>query len=331
MVPRQYVALCVLTFLGAPVLAEGFDPWGQSARYELEYRVDLGPWAGAKPGSVRMWMPLPADNNHQRVRSTKIESPWPHRETRDSHGNRFVYIEPGTNETGAAEVVVRCAVERFPVLKPEKPEGPPGTSPDPQRYLGPQRRIPLGGRIRTLADQESRGLRTDAHTIRAFYDYVLRTMRYSKHGEGWGRGDALWACDARYGNCTDFHSLFIGMARSQGIPARFVIGFPIPVEKEEAEIGGYHCWAEAYDRIRGWLPVDASEAWKSKRFDDYFGRIPSDRIEFTVGRDLLLEPRQQGEPLNFFIYPYVEADGQPVNNVGWKVHVRRLSASKDGD
>jgi transglutaminase-like putative cysteine protease len=156
----------------------------------------------------------------------------------------------------------------------------------------------------------------------------VRTMRYSKHGEGWGRGDALWACDTRYGNCTDFHSLLIGMARSQGIPARFVIGFPIPADKEEAEIAGYHCWAEVYDRDRGWLPLDASEAWKSKRFDDYFGKIPSDRVEFTVGRDLTLTPPQRGDPLNFFIYPYVEANGKPVNEVAWTLHVRRLSAAR---
>ena len=55
-----------------------------------------------------------------------------------------------------------------------------------------------------------------------------RTMRYDKTGTGWGRGDALWACDAKRGNCTDFHSPFIGMRRADGIPARFDIGFTQP-------------------------------------------------------------------------------------------------------
>ena len=31
-------------------------------------------------------------------------------------------------------------------------------------------------------------------------------------------GDAVWACTSKYGNCTDFHSLFIGMARSPASP-----------------------------------------------------------------------------------------------------------------
>ena len=42
--------------------------------------------------------------------------------------------------------------------------------------------------------------------------------------------------------------------------------------------------------------------------------IPSDRIEFTVGRDLLLSPAQNGPPLNYFIYPYAEVDGKPVSS-----------------
>lgn len=63
------------------------------------------------------------------------------------------------------------------------------------------------------------------------YDYVHATMRDNKTGEGWGRGDAVWACTSKRGNCTDFHSLFIGMMRSSGIPARFEIGFHYPIRK----------------------------------------------------------------------------------------------------
>ena len=40
---------------------------------------------------------------------------------------------------------------------------------------------------------------------------MLRSMRYDKTGTGWGHGDVLYACDAKKGNCTDFHSLFIAM------------------------------------------------------------------------------------------------------------------------
>jgi hypothetical protein len=61
----------------------------------------------------------------------------------------------------------------------------------------------------------------------------------------------------------------------------------------------------------GWVPVDASEAAKdpSKR-EYFFGAHDENRVEFTRGRDLTLEPRQAGDLLNYFIYPYAEVDGR---------------------
>jgi hypothetical protein len=31
-----------------------------------------------------------------------------------------------------------------------------------------------------------------------------------------------------------------------------------------------------------------------------------------LGRDIRLDPPQQGGPLNYFIYPYAELDGKPL-------------------
>lgn len=330
-IPRLLAALCAAAVGLAGAAAGDFDQWKQTARYELEYRVDLEQWATVRPGSVRVWLPTPAENDHQRLLKEAIESSWGHRQTQDANGNRFVYLEPGGGESDAHEVVMHFVVERSPFAGVPKSKVQADTPLDPKRYLAAQTRVPLDGKVKELADRAADGIETDARKIRAFYDYVTETMSYRKDGEGWGRGDAVWACDAKYGNCTDFHSVIMGMCRSQGIPARFVIGFPIPADKPETEVKGYHCWAEAYDREVGWLPMDASEAWKAKRFDDYYGRLPSDRVGFTVGRDLVLEPRQAGEPLNFFIYPYVEVEGKPVGDVPWKLHARRVAVSDDAD
>jgi transglutaminase-like putative cysteine protease len=97
-----------------------------------------------------------------------------------------------------------------------------------------------------------------------------------------------------------------------GIPAKFEIGFSIPPGRGEGKIGGYHCWSEFYLAGRGWVPVDASEARKHPEKTDYFfGALDEDRVQFSAGRDLVLEPPQQGAPLNYFVYPYVEVDGKP--------------------
>ncbi len=304
--------------------AHAFDPWRQSALYEIEYRVDLSGLAGSGP--LRLWLPGIPDTPDQRVVSMHLAAPWPYRETRDEHGNRLFYLEATISEGAPAEVVAHTLVQRQPARGIDVASLRRSGRPGPESYLAAAKRIPLDGAILEIAEREARGLTTDAQKIRAYYYYVVRTMRYSKTGEGWGNGDAIWACSARYGNCTDFHSLFIGLVRSQGIPARFVIGFPIRADRQQMTVPGYHCWAEAFDAARGWLPMDASEAKKSGRSEDYFGRLPSDRVEFTVGRDLQLEPRQDAGPVNFFIHPYAERGGEPVGKLPLIVRARRLPA-----
>jgi transglutaminase-like putative cysteine protease len=145
---------------------------------------------------------------------------------------------------------------------------------------------------------------------RALYDHVLQRMKYDKSGAGWGRGDAVYACNARTGNCTDFHSYFIALARSVGIPARFAIGVTIPADKESGTIEGYHCWAEFLADGK-WVPVDISEASRFPALANYyFGHHPANRFELSVGRDLVVDPAPSTSPINFLIYPLVEAHGK---------------------
>jgi hypothetical protein len=34
-----------------------------------------------------------------------------------------------------------------------------------------------------------------------------------------------------------------------------------------------------------------------------------------MGRDIVLDPKQDGAPLNYFVYPYVEVGGREYSNV----------------
>jgi len=145
------------------------------------------------------------------------------------------------------------------------------------------------------------------------YDRVDDHLCYDKSKPGFGHGDVLWACDSRSGNCTDFHSLFISLSRSQGLPAKFEIGFPLPDQRGAGEIAGYHCWALYHVDGHGWIPTDISEADRHPELKEYyFGNLTENRVQFTVGRDLVLVPKQAGEPLNYFIYPHIE-----VNDEAW--------------
>ncbi len=173
-------------------------------------------------------------------------------------------------------------------------------------YLKADKRVPIEGElVQKLRGEIPRSATTPVLKAKAIFDYVVDNMEYKKVGSGWGNGDTVWACTEKYGNCTDFHALYTSMSRAEGIPTKFDIGFPIPEDKPQGEIKGYHCWIEAYLPKLAWLPVDASEAKKHPgRRELLFGTQPADRIVFSTGRDLLLRD-MPGTPINFFIYPHV--------------------------
>jgi transglutaminase-like putative cysteine protease len=192
-----------------------------------------------------------------------------------------------------------------------------------RRSLAPDRLVILDEEIRRRAQQATAGRQTTTERARGIYEYVIQHMAYDKTTPGWGRGDTRRACRLGRGNCTDFHSLFISLARAEQIPARFKIGFVI-LPEATGTMAGYHCWAEFYDR-ETWVPVDASEAWKHpERADDYFGSHEPNRFLISAGRDLRLVPPQRGEPVNIFLTPYVEVDGQAFEQMTVECHFRDL-------
>jgi transglutaminase-like putative cysteine protease len=268
-------------------------------------------------GILKIWIPIPQSGSYQSIRDLKIESPFSYAKRRDhEYGNEYIYLEvPAAQVSSLEEVrmIFQATRQEHRVDLSANPTVPLLAPPaDLQRFLQSDRRVPLQGIIAELATQETQGIQDPLEKARAIYNYVVATMRYDKSGTGWGNGDAIWACTAKRGNCTDFHSLLIGMMRSQGIPARFEIGFPLPADQHDGAIPGYHCWAQFYVERYGWIPVDASEAWKHPEKKTYFfGAHDDNRVQFTVGRDIRLDPPQQSDSLNYFIYPYAELDGKP--------------------
>jgi transglutaminase-like putative cysteine protease len=288
-------------------------------RFHLVYEAtvkDLSP----RDGVVRVWIPLATSDANQTVKVTKVGSPVAVRVTQEQqYGNRMLYAEMRHPEASSATFRLEFEVTRREYSRGGYAElvrfdrRPRIERVSLRRFLQPDRLVPIDGKMKELAEENTRGKEGTVEKAYALYDYVFRTLRYDKSGTGWGRGDSLWACDAKRGNCTDFHSLFISMMRAEGIPARFEIGLPLPPTSPdgEGEIPGYHCWAEFYLNGLGWVPVDISEAWKNPTKHDYFfGTVDANRVQFTIGRDLTLEPKQDGPPLNYFIYPYVEVDGK---------------------
>lgn len=309
---KSFVILCAYACM-IP-LFQGKDPAKTNSRdFLFHYQASLH---GFPPGKVvRIWVPVPSSNEEQEVSLGKQLIPGkPVLGRENRFGNRILYTEADANEEGKIHLSMDYKVRRFEV------KGGNGAGKDDDKFLLPDALVPSSGKpLEMLRNRQLPAERVEI--ARNLYDLVNSHMRYSKEGVGWGRGDAVWACENKQGNCTDFHSLFISLARSQKIPARFEIGFPLPEKTGKAEISGYHCWARFQDGKGGWIPVDISEANKNPAMKEYFfGNLGANRIAFTVGRDLVLEPMQAGPPLNYFIYPYAESDGLPVSEAQIQKH-----------
>jgi hypothetical protein len=304
---------------------------GDARSFTFHYRTTIGPIeAGAGP--LHVWIPLAATSDAQRIVGETIDASIPGGiETEDVYGNRFWHGTLAEPAGQTVEVAVATTVERRVAhhRPPPRSAGLPETKRATfEPFLGSNARVVVNHPILTpIREEVTRAAASDdkATLARAIYDWVVDHVEYKKVGTGWGNGDTFWACNERYGNCTDFHALFISLARSEDIPARFEIGFPIPEDRPAGEIGGYHCWVEFYLPETGWFPIDASEASKHpEKRELFYGSQPADRIHFTTGRDLQLGPDHQSGPLNYFVYPHVEVGG-----VAWQGRVEREFSYRD--
>jgi uncharacterized protein (TIGR03000 family) len=268
---------------------------------------------GLTPGkAVKIWIPLPQSSPEQEVRLEKEAFPGKSSIAAEPlYGNKMLFLEAEADKSGTVAVTLTFKVTRQEV-KTAAGFRKQGESEKMARFLQPDKLGPITGKPLELIKDKQLG-KTQMETAKLFYDVVNGHMTYSKKGVGWGLGDVVWACDSKYGNCSDFHSIFIALARSQKIPAKFEVGFPIPGKRGEGTIGGCHCWAWFLPDGKGWVPVDISEANQHPEMMEYFfGNLTADRVAFTTGRDIDLVPRQSGPALNYFIYPYAEVEGTPV-------------------
>ena len=339
MKPRVLSSLLLLLFAANAIAADAapqadkFSPPSRSFHFTYSFTVKDIP-AGAK--RVRVWVPVPQTDQHQTVRVLTVKAPAKTRMSQEpEYGNRMMYVEIDNPSAPKAEFTLEYKVTRREyarggyALLERTDQKPALVSASMTRLVAPDALIPTDGKIKTLALEVTGSQTGTVAKAKAAYDYLFTNMRYDKSGSGWGRGDALWACDAKRGNCTDFHSPFIGMLRADGIPARFDIGFPLPENKDKGDIPGYHCWAEFYAHKTGWIPVDISEAWKAQQKRDYFfGSVDANRVQLSTGRDVTLSPRQDGPALNYFVYPYVEVDGKPYDKLDKQFSFEEVKSSK---
>jgi transglutaminase-like putative cysteine protease len=307
--PLSCLPLAVLLAAALPAAARDkpADP-PRTRTFQFTYAAVV---TGLKPEQkARIWLPVATSSDDQDVTIVSKELPAEGVVKREpKYDNTILYVEAKADAEGNVPLKVVYKATRREV----KGDGGKDVQEDAERlgrYLQADARVPVDGKpLDLLKDKDLP--KDQMGAARVIYDVIDDNLKYGKDKPGWGNGDSVWACDNKSGNCTDFHSLFMSLARSRKIPAKFEIGFPLPEKHGDGDIPGYHCWAKFRPEGKGWIPVDISEANKHPAMRDYyFGNLTEDRIAFSTGRDLVLVPKQDGEPLNFFVYPYVEVDGK---------------------
>lgn len=339
MLKKRFVLLLsvLLIFITASIA------FAKERQGEVTIQFNLNAPADAK--EVRLWVPYPVSDENQDIWDIKVNgnfsSSGVYRE--GENGNIALYAEwngPSKERT----LTYSFKVKRKEVVKKDFPKKELAFSKEEfKQYLKATSLGPTTGKVKELADKITKGKKTNLSKSRAIYDWIVNNMHRDPNIKGCGFGEVEKLIVSLGGKCGDIHSVFVALSRSVGVPAREIFGIRMAKGKEGDITKSQHCWAEFYMPGYGWVPVDPSDVRKAmleKKTKDlkdvkdlveyFFGAVEENRIAFQTGRDLTLNPPQKDGKLNYFMYPYAEADGKALNedlfgfNLGYKITFREL-------
>lgn len=305
-------------------------------------KVNLNTSADAK--RVDLWIPYPMSDENQEITDVSVSGNYStvgvYRE--GNFGNNMLHAE--WNAPGNGRILTYTfQVARKEVVRRDFPGQEESFSmKNMEKFLAATRLGATGGAAKEYAEKITKGKMTTLAKVAAIYDWIVENMYRDPNVKGCGLGEVDVLLQNLGGKCADIHSVFVTLARAERIPAREVFGIRMPKGKEGDITKSQHCWAEFYLSGYGWVVVDPADVRKAileKKItleeagplrEYYFGSVDENRISFGTGRDLRLNPPQQGAPLNYFMYPYAEADGKPLNedlygfNLGYKIGFKEL-------
>jgi transglutaminase-like putative cysteine protease len=300
---------------------------------EVTYQVRLNAPEGAK--SVKLWIPAPVSEGGQTVvgadfRGNASKAGF-HKESENGSTALFASWE---GPSAGRELVYSFRVKRNEVVAKDFPKNEaPLDRKKFDKYLRATSRGPVTGKVKETAERITAGESSVLGKSRAIYDWILANMHRDPEVKGCGLGEVERLLEALGGKCGDIHSVYVALARSVGVPSREIFGIRIPKGRAGDMTSSQHCWAEFFLPGYGWVPVDPSDVRKhmlenkisdlskvSQIVDYYFGAVDENRIAFGEGRDLVLNPPQNDGKLNYFMYPYAEADGKALDDLfGFKL------------
>jgi transglutaminase-like putative cysteine protease len=251
----------------------------------------------------------------------------------------------------------RVALKNYAVDLSSRTVPPPASQAELDYFLQPTQYVPTDGIVKQTALKATAGATTDIEKARAIYEWVVENTFRDPKIRGCGRGDIRFMLESgdMGGKCADLNALYVGLARSVGLPARHVYGLRIAKsDRSYKSLGlatdiatkGQHCRAEVYLHGYGWVPVDPADVRKvvleeapgnrplsdeivSRARHDLFGSWEMNWMAYNYGHDVAL-PGSAIKPLVYFMYPQAETSEGRVDpfdpdNFKYEITVREVS------
>lgn len=299
---------------------------GEKISGTVTFTFDLSKYE--EGANVRLWVPIAQSNDQQEIEDIKFDAGDTAAEVdMDALGNKMLYIE-WDDSVKPEERKATCSfhVIRKEILNSATPKNGFAEISDQylKEYLEESSMVPVTGEVKDLAEEIVKGEKTNLGKARAIYDWIVQNMNRDDTVKGCGNGDVCILLERLSGKCVDINSVFIGLCRSVGIPAKEMFG----VRLNAGDITtSEHCWADFYISGTGWVAADPADVLKAvlkndweKESDEtkevqeyYWGNNDAHRVELSQGRDIILAPAQHGEALNNFGYPYGEVNGEMID------------------
>ncbi len=268
---------------------------------------------GAK--SIQVWLPMPMSTSLQEVGNPRIapESLPIRFLTDDPYGTRFLVMEVPPPAEGGTTAPVTVA---FTIIRKGYrgyvPLVGPGSRVPAARWLAADPRTPVDGKVAEAARAAVGDATDPVAKARRLFDALLAGVKLDPTGESWGAGDGGSALAAKAGGPRDLAALFVGEARSVGVPARYVSGFALPPGEKQGSLVTDEAWAEIQLEGKGWLPVDLVAAARAPDAAEvYFGGVDEHRAQVAIGRGVKV-PEYPGPLQEIVAWPLAAVDGQPV-------------------
>jgi transglutaminase-like putative cysteine protease len=318
--------------------------------FEVTTRVHV-----LKPaGPTRVWVPMPL-----------ASAPYQHTlgETYQAQGGTAVMVERDDFDVLVAQwndgvdpiltVTSRVSTGGHSANLEEQTVPPPLDERVLAPFLRATKLIPTDGIVKTTATEITGRAGTDFERARAIYDWIVDHTVRDAETRGCGTGDIRFMLETKSlsGKCADLNSLFVGLARASGIPARDVWGLRIAPSRLDARSLGLasedatkaqHCRAEVYLTGYGWVPVDPADVRKVA-LEEPPGRLPIGHEKVRAARarlfgswemnwmaynsahDVTLPGARRGA-LPFFMYPQAETSAGRLDSLDPEAFKYEISA-----